>query len=79
MNGGGNAYEDFIGALMVNSVTMNGHFKFHYDEALSRIGGTGRFPHHVLERNPVAQSSNASNGTGFARDGRRVEGRSSIE
>jgi len=43
MNGGGHAYEDFIGALMVNSVTMNGHFKFHYDEALSRIGGTGRF------------------------------------
>jgi hypothetical protein len=43
MNGGGNAYEDFIGALMVNSVVMNGHFKFHYDEALSRMGGTGRF------------------------------------
>jgi len=43
MNGGGNAAEDFIGCLMVNSVRMNGHFKFHYDEALGRMGGNGRF------------------------------------
>ncbi len=43
MNGGGNAVEDFIGCLMVNSVRMNGHFKFHYDEALGRMGGDGRF------------------------------------
>ncbi|MGC3959072.1 MAG: hypothetical protein QM813_14355 [Verrucomicrobiota bacterium] len=43
MNGGGNSDEDFIGALMVNSVRMNGHFKFHYDEALSRMKANGRF------------------------------------
>ena len=43
MNGGGNSSQDFTGALMVNSVRMNGHFNFHYDEALSRLGGTGRF------------------------------------
>jgi hypothetical protein len=43
MNGGGNSDEDFIGALMVNSVRMNGHFKFHYDEALSRMPANGRF------------------------------------
>jgi hypothetical protein len=43
MNGGGHADNDFIGSLMVNSVTMNGHFKFHYDEALSRLGGSSRF------------------------------------
>jgi len=43
MNGGGSTVYDFIGALLVNSVKMNGHFKFHYDEALSRIGGNGRF------------------------------------
>lgn len=43
MNGGGNSDEDFIGALMVNSVRMNGHFKFHYDEALARMPANGRF------------------------------------
>ena len=43
MNGGGTGVDDFTGALLVNSVTMNGHFNFHYDEALSRIGGNGRF------------------------------------
>ncbi len=43
MNGGGHAYEDFIGALLVNSVVMNGHFNFHYDEALSRLNTNGRF------------------------------------
>ena len=43
MNGSGNTVYDFIGCLLVNSVKMNGHFNFHYDEALSRIGGNGRF------------------------------------
>jgi len=44
MNGSGTSIvQDFTGSLMVNSVTMNGHFNFHYDEALSRMGGTGRF------------------------------------
>jgi hypothetical protein len=42
MNGGGNADNDFQGALVVNSVTMNGHFKFHYDEALGRTPANGR-------------------------------------
>ena len=43
MNGGGNSNQDFTGALMVNSVRMNGHFNFHYDEALGRMGGNGRY------------------------------------
>ena len=43
LNGGGNSVQDFIGALMVNSVQMNGHFKFHYDEALARMPSNGRF------------------------------------
>ena len=43
MNGGGFSRQDFTGALMVNSVTMNGHFNFHYDEALARLGDNGRF------------------------------------
>jgi hypothetical protein len=42
MNGGGNSAQDFTGALMVNSVRMNGHFNFHYDEALGRMPGNGR-------------------------------------
>ena len=36
MNGGGKSNNDFIGSLMMKSVGMNGHFGFHYDEALSR-------------------------------------------
>jgi hypothetical protein len=36
LKGGGNNTEDFSGAGVVNSVTMNGHFNFHYDEGLSK-------------------------------------------
>lgn len=36
MNGAGHVNNDFIGSLIMNSVTMNGHFSFHYDEALAR-------------------------------------------
>jgi len=43
MNGGGTGVDDFTGAIMVNSVKMNGHFRFHYDEALSRLPSNGRF------------------------------------
>jgi hypothetical protein len=43
MNGGGKSSTvDFTGALVVNSVTMNGHFNFHYDEALGHLPGNGR-------------------------------------
>jgi hypothetical protein len=43
MNGGGHSDNDFIGALMASSVTMNGHFSFHYDEALGKNGANSRF------------------------------------
>ena len=43
MNGGGMNNIDFNGSVMVNSVTLNGHYSFHYDEALSRFGLEGRF------------------------------------
>ena len=43
MNGGGNNSLDYSGCLMANSVTMNGHMNFHYDEALGNMGGNGRF------------------------------------
>lgn len=38
MSGGGGGPQDFSGAAITKSVTMNGHFKFHYDEALARLG-----------------------------------------
>jgi len=37
LNGGGNSEQDFSGSLMVNNVRLNGHFKFHWDEALGRM------------------------------------------
>jgi hypothetical protein len=38
LGGGGNNNYDFVGASVSKTVTMNGHYNFHYDEALSRIG-----------------------------------------
>lgn len=38
MNGGGKNTVDFIGASITKSTTLNGKFRFHYDEALSHIG-----------------------------------------
>jgi hypothetical protein len=37
MHGGGNSDEDFCGSLMVNSASLNGHFKFHWDESLGHM------------------------------------------
>jgi len=34
LGGGGNDTYDFAGACITKTTTMNGHFKFHYDEAL---------------------------------------------
>jgi hypothetical protein len=39
LGGGGNNTYDFVGASVTKTVTMNGHFNFHYDESLA-----GRFP-----------------------------------
>ncbi|HXT38865.1 MAG TPA: hypothetical protein VN887_02470 [Candidatus Angelobacter sp.] len=39
LGGGGNNTYDFVGASVTKSVTMNGHFNFHYDESIGR-----RFP-----------------------------------
>jgi hypothetical protein len=38
MSGGGNNTYDIVGATVSNTVKMNGHFNFHYDEALGRRG-----------------------------------------
>ena len=34
LNGGGKNIIDFVGSVVVNSAYLNGHFSFHYDEAL---------------------------------------------
>ena len=38
LGGGGSSTYDFVGASVTGTVTMNGHFHFHYDENLARIG-----------------------------------------
>ncbi|HTL58486.1 MAG TPA: hypothetical protein VL361_22555 [Candidatus Limnocylindrales bacterium] len=38
MGGGGTTPYDFVGAGVVKSATLNGHFRFHYDENLTRGG-----------------------------------------
>jgi hypothetical protein len=42
LNGGGSGYMDFVGSLMVRSVTMTGHYHFHWDEALGRVANNPR-------------------------------------
>ena len=37
-NGGGSGGNDFSGSAVLNSAKLNGHYNFHYDEALGRIG-----------------------------------------
>ncbi|MEI7730788.1 MAG: hypothetical protein WCO56_14540 [Verrucomicrobiota bacterium] len=43
LGGGGNNTQDFCGAAIVNTVSMVGHFNFHYDEDLLRSGPGTRF------------------------------------
>lgn len=40
MNGGGTGV-NFLGSLMANSVKLNGTYRFHYDERLSKLGSPG--------------------------------------
>jgi hypothetical protein len=42
-NGGGNSAEDFSGAAVLKSLKFNGHYSFHYDEALGRMGAFSGF------------------------------------
>lgn len=43
LSGGGSGDNDFIGAGIFNTITMNGHFKFHYDENLGTLDGGNTF------------------------------------
>jgi len=38
LGGGGNNTYDFVGASVTKTVTMNGHYNFHYDENIARVG-----------------------------------------
>jgi len=38
IGGGGNNVYDFEGSVMANTIKMNGHFKFHFDENLAKTG-----------------------------------------
>ncbi len=38
LGGGGNNTYDFVGASVTGTVSMNGHYNFHYDENLGRMG-----------------------------------------
>ena len=38
LNGGGSAPVNFSGACVMNSIAVNGHYKFHFDEALKAHG-----------------------------------------
>lgn len=42
-NGGGSDRADFMGAAIVGSAQLNGHFEFHYDENLGRNGPSASF------------------------------------
>lgn len=42
LTGGGNNV-GISGAIMANSIVMNGHYNFHYDVALSRVPSPGRY------------------------------------
>ena len=38
MTGSGTEDTDFVGAAIANTARLNGHFNFHYDEALAKFG-----------------------------------------
>jgi hypothetical protein len=46
LGGGGNNTYDFVGASVTKSVTMNGHFNFHFDENLLTAGPREGFVAH---------------------------------
>lgn len=54
LNGGGSNIYDLVGSTVSNTVRMNGHFNFHYDEALGKIGP--RTGYTIVSWNEVAWS-----------------------
>jgi hypothetical protein len=41
LGGGGSTPYDFVGAAVVGSVRLNGHYNFHYDESLAGLNASG--------------------------------------
>ena len=64
LNGGGTSEQDFSGSLMVDTnVRLNGHFKFHWDEALGRMASDNDARYLVKSWNEI-RSLGASLQTG---------------
>jgi hypothetical protein len=51
LGGGGSDTYDFVGGSVSKTVTMNGHYNFHYDENLARVGPSrGYIPTSWVEK-----------------------------
>jgi hypothetical protein len=58
LNGSGSSVQDFVGSLLANTVKLNGHFNFHYDEALKNYLSSSRFKVTLWNEIPVPVASN---------------------
>jgi hypothetical protein len=43
LGGGGKSVQDFVGASVTRTITMNGSYNFHYDEDLANYGPSRGF------------------------------------
>lgn len=55
LNGSGNNDVDFIGAAVTKTSTLNGHFHFHYDEALRKMGPVSSYAIQTWNEIPLTQ------------------------
>jgi hypothetical protein len=58
LKGGGNSDQDFCGASVTKTATMNGNFNFHYDESLGRQNSVGI--HRITTWTEIANPSSAA-------------------
>jgi hypothetical protein len=56
LNGGGNTPVDFIGASITDTATLNGHFRFHYDESLAKKGPAASYVIQSWNEIPLSQA-----------------------
>jgi hypothetical protein len=50
LGGGGSSIVDFCGSLMLNSLRLNGHYNFHYDESLASLYLPGQIVQALLTK-----------------------------
>jgi hypothetical protein len=55
LKGGGNDTTDFIGAAVTANSTLDGHFNFHYDEALRKMGPISAYAIQTWNEIPLTQ------------------------